>query len=87
MPQTATSKDQQNKVFFYSTNQKSFANNFNQHNNTNESIGFQIIKDFNNISYKAAINSNNEKKLIFDHYYIEYKNKNRTIGIGKIERN
>ena len=87
MPQTATSKDQQNKVFFYSTNQKSFANNFNQYNNTNESIGFQIIKDFNNISYKAAINSNNEKKLIFDHSYIEYKNKNRTIGIGKIERN
>jgi hypothetical protein len=67
--------------------QKSFSNNINQNNFGKNSVNFQITKSFKGITSNIYLNYSNKQNLTFDQSFVEYKNRHKIIGIGKIHRN
>ena len=65
---------------------KPFLNSKYQNSFLNDTSGIQIINDNHNLATNFTLNINNDQ-LLFDNSYLEYKNTNVILGIGKINRN
>ena len=87
LPQTAFPKPLNSKIWINTQIKKSFSNKDYHNSLENNSAGFQYNKTFNNIKLKFAPSYDSNQKIIFDNSLVEYKNKNKILGIGKTDRN
>jgi hypothetical protein len=65
---------------------KLFPVSFQQEKTAGNSANFQNTMNFNNFTSKVSLNFSNKNKLIYDHSFAEFKYRNKTFGIGKIDR-
>lgn len=87
LPSTGFSEPLSSKYIINSGPKKYFSEPFSKNYIPNESISLQFTKNIYNITSKISLISDNDKKLMFDQSFIEFKNKNKKFGIGKINRN
>lgn len=67
--------------------QKSYKSSANINAYLNDTVGLQMVRQFHNIKSNITLNYSNSANLTFDQSFIEYKNKNKIFGVGKIDRN
>ena len=86
MPMIVYSKPTEILAWVNADTSKSLSHNLTQISPYKGISGIQKKTKFDNFTINTALNLDKTQKLTFDHSYIEYKNKNKTIGIGKINR-
>ena len=86
MPMIVYSKPTEILAWVNADTNKSLSHNLTQISPYKGTSGIQKKTKFDNFTINTAFNLDKTQKLTFDHSYIEYKNKNKTIGIGKINR-
>jgi len=86
-PVSAVSQPLSFKTWINTETQEAFYKNMNQNNTLSDSIGIQVSKNSSKISSNVTVNFTKNQNVSFDQSFLEYKTKNSTIGIGKINRN
>ena len=87
IPNHAVSKSLETKFWINIEEKESFYEKTFQNSIQNNSFGFQVSNNINNIKLKLALNFDSKKKLKFDQSFIEMKKNKKIFGFGKINRN
>jgi len=87
IPESAFSNSMKTTAWIHAETKKPFLNTAIQSHRNDNTSGLRFKKKFNSVKFKFAISANNKNKLAFDQSFIEFESKNKTFGVGKIDRN
>lgn len=87
LPNVTFSKTSNSTFWINTAIKKSFPVRFNHSDKAHNSLGFQHNFEYNNLNSKISLSSNNEKKIILDQSFVQFKKNDKIFGIGKVNRN